>query len=128
VPHLARVKYPALGEGSLSCTSVLSLLIYSLEVRGFALPVGHGNQNGPERLRKGGGGLHAPATVLPAPQLLRHCAPQYPILMSSASRQTETQEKQEEPDHDAEGYEYGSGNSYVRGSPDEQLFLWASAH
>jgi hypothetical protein len=43
--------------------------------------------------------------------------------MSSASRQTETQEKQREPDHEAEGYEYGSWNSYVRGSPDEQLFL-----
>jgi hypothetical protein len=47
--------------------------------------------------------------------------------MSSASRQTETQEKQEEPDHDAEGYEYGSWNSYVRGSPGEQLFLRASS-
>jgi hypothetical protein len=43
--------------------------------------------------------------------------------MSSASRQTETQEKQREPDHEAEGNEYGSWNSYVRGSPDEQLFL-----
>jgi hypothetical protein len=44
--------------------------------------------------------------------------------MSGGSRQTETQEKKEEPNHDAKGYEHGSHwNSYTREEFGRTAFL-----
>jgi hypothetical protein len=60
----------------------------------------------------------------PAPQLLRHCASQYHIAMSSGSCQTETEEEKEEPDHGATGCENGGHwNFYVREESGRTAFL-----